>query len=273
MALAARANGERLRAGLPMLAIHALIAWALLRGLGIAPSVPLPASLKLFEIAPEVVPPEVPPPPPPPPADDTSSQRPGDPRDEGAASPPNLQSRANEVTAPTRDPLRPQPLDAAAKPGTGSAATQGAAPVRGPGTGSGGFGDGTGSGDGGGGEGAGGGGGYGDGRGLRPPRRLRGRLRDSDYRGLGEPGLNGRVSVQYQIEADGRVSRCSITRSSGFEQLDRRTCALIQQRFRFDPARDRFGRPIRSNLIENYDWIIEDLPPEERIERRRRRVF
>ena len=271
MALAARANSERIGAGVPVLAIHALIAWALLSGLGVAPLPGLPDQLKLFEIAPEIVLPEAPSPPPPA-TGETESQRPADPRDEGTASPPNLESRANQVTGPTREPLRRQPLNAAEKPGTGSAATQGAAPIPGPGSGSGGVGDGSGSGSGG--SGAGAGGGYGDGAGLRPPRRLRGRLRDSDWPpGLGEAGIGGTVGVRYAVETDGSVTQCTVTRSSGSALLDRTTCSLIEQRFRYVPTRDRTGRPIRSFIVENYEWLVRDLPPEERIERRRRRIF
>ncbi|HEX9931843.1 MAG TPA: energy transducer TonB, partial [Allosphingosinicella sp.] len=155
---------------------------------------------------------------------------------------------------------------------TGSAPTQGSAPVRGPGTGSGGVGTGTGSGAGGDGPGGGGEGGYGDGRGLSPPRWRRGRLRDSDYPpGLGEAGIYGRVHIRYVVETDGSVSNCTITRSSGSDMLDRTTCDLIEQRFRYDPARDRYGRPIRSNLIESYEWLVEDEPEEREPPRSRRR--
>ncbi|HWT13829.1 MAG TPA: energy transducer TonB, partial [Allosphingosinicella sp.] len=139
-------------------------------------------------------------------------------------------------------------------------------------TGSGGLGDGTGSGgDGGGG---GGGGGYGDGRGLSPPRWLRGRIRDSDYPpGLGEAGIGGTVSVRYTVETDGRVSGCMVTRSSGSGALDRTTCRVIEERFRFDPSRDGRGRPIRSQIVENHEWVVEDLPAEPDRRRARRRLW
>jgi len=267
-------NAERLRAALPVLIIHALLALALLRGLGFTPGAEPENRIKLLDL---VLPTPVPElsPPPAPSTGETESRRSGAPREEGAASPPNLESRATPVVAPEFPLVRPNPLAASAVAGTGSAPTQGAAPVKGPGTGSGGVGDGTGSGAGGAGDGGGGEGGYGDGRGLRPPRWLRGRLRDSDYPpGLGEKGVFGRVHVRYVVETDGRVTNCSITRTSGSSELDRTTCDLIELRFRYDPARDRFGRPIRSNLIESYEWTVEDLPDEEQEPpRRRRRLF
>lgn len=266
---------ERLRAALPALAIHALLALALLRGLGFTPGAAEADRLKLIDLT---IPPPVPEPAPPPApsSGETESRRQGAPREEGAASPPNIESKATAVVAPEVPPLRPSPLPAAAVAGTGSAPTQGAAPVRGPGTGSGGTGTGTGSGAGGDGHGGGGGeGGYGDGRGLSPPRWLRGRLRDSDYpRELGAAGVWGRVHIRYVVETDGRVSNCTVTRSSGSPELDRVTCGLIEARFRYDPARDRFGRPIRSNLIESYEWLVEDDPEgEDEPPRRRRRIF
>jgi protein TonB len=263
---------ERARAGAPVLAVHLLLAFALLRGLGFTPGEQTEDRLKLIDLA---LPPPVPElsPPPAPSMGESESRRRGAPREEGAASPANIESRATEVTAPTR-PI-PSPLPASTVVNSGKDTTQGAAPVRGPGTGSGGVGQGTGSGAGGDGLGGGGEGGYGDGRGLRPPRWLRGRLRDSDYpRGLGEAGVRGRVGVRYVVETDGRVTNCSVTRSSGSALLDDTTCALIEQRFRYDPARDRYGRPIRSNLIESYEWLVEDEPGEaDEPPRRRRRLF
>ncbi|HYG30234.1 MAG TPA: TonB family protein [Allosphingosinicella sp.] len=263
---------ERVRAALPVAAIHILLALALIRGLASMPPAADEDRVKLIDLA---LPPPVPEliPPPAPSTGETESRRSGAPREEGAASPPNLESRATEIVAPPRPAA--SPLPAAAIAGAGAAPTQGAAPVRGPGTGSGGLGQGTGSGAGGDGPGGGGEGGYGDGRGLRPPRWLRGRLRDSDYpRGLGEAGVRGRVGVRYVVETDGRVTNCSVTRSSGSSVLDDTTCSLIEQRFRYDPARDRYGRPIRSNLIESYEWLVEDEPGEaDEPPRRRRRLF
>jgi len=93
-------------------------------------------------------------------------------REEGAASPPNLRSKATELVAP---PVliaipRPQPVVVAPVAGLGSDTSAGAAPVIGPGTGSGGQSDGLGSGDGGDGDGGGGGGGRGGGGGGTRPR-------------------------------------------------------------------------------------------------------
>ncbi|HEX8643689.1 MAG TPA: energy transducer TonB [Allosphingosinicella sp.] len=263
-------SAERLRGALPALTVHVLLVFALLRGLAVGAA---PAGEQAKPSVLDLTPPsasELPLPPPVPDPGETESERTGDPREEGAASPPNLHSKASELVAPTRS--QPSPIRAAPKANTGSDASTGAAPVPGPGTGSGGIGTGTGSGDGGSGLGAGGGGGRGGGR-LRPPRRLRGSLSDRDYpAGLVDEAPRGVVWVRYAVEVDGRASNCTITATSGHRTLDEITCSLIERRFRFDPARDGAGRPIRSNLIEKYEWEVEDLP-EERSERRRRRIF
>jgi len=244
--------------------IGAMFLWGLgadLRGAAEAP-------LRLFDVLP---PPPLPEPeptrPPPRQESDTQNQR-FAPGEEGGASPPNLRSRATEIVAP--EPVIPLPVTppvvAAPKPNVGFDRSSGAADIRGPGTGSGGIGDGSGSGAGGGG---GGGGGYGR---LRPPRLIRGRFRDSDYpAGLGEAGVGGTVSVIFTILVDGTVTDCRITRSSGSRALDDTTCRIIEQRYYFDPSRDEEGRPIRSRMTENHEWVVEDLPPEDEPPRRRRR--
>ncbi len=132
---------------------------------------------------------------------------------------------------------------------------------------------GTGTGSGGRGTGPGGGGdGDGDGGGFSPPRRIRGSIRDSDYpAGIGEAGIGGTVSVIYAVETDGRATNCRITNSSGNDALDDTTCRLIEQRFRFNPSRDRAGRPVRSRIVQDHYWETQDEEPEpERPVQRRR---
>ncbi len=191
-------------------------------------------------------------PPPPPPPPEPVKQVPKK-RAEGAASPPNLRSRATEIVAPPPIiPLPvPSPVIVAPRADIGVQASTGSAEVRGPGTGAGGEGNGRGSGGAGDGD---GGGGDDD----SPPRHLRGRLKDSDYpRGLGEAGVTGRVGVRYLVGVDGRVGECRITGSSGSDVLDSTTCRLIVERFRFEPSRDGAGRPVPSWLVENHEWLVE----------------
>jgi protein TonB len=127
--------------------------------------------------------------------------------------------------------------------------------VIGRGTGSGGEGNGSGSGD--------GGDGNGNGR-ATAPRWIKGRLKDSDYpREAGRAGIGGTVEVRYAVEVDGRVTHCTIIRSSGDAQLDETTCRLLEQRYRYRPAKDSDGRPVRSLVEESHSWIIEEDPGNE----------
>jgi periplasmic protein TonB len=176
-------------------------------------------------------------------------------RPEGAASPPNLRSKATEIVVPQPiiPIIVPPPIVVAKTAGLGAEATAGAAPVVGPGTGAGGVGNGTGSG--------GAGDGNGDGGDGTPPRWRKGRLKDSDYpRAAGEAGVSGTVTVRYLVMEDGHVSDCEIIKSSGNGALDETTCRLIRERFRFDASRDAAGRPVPAWLRENHSWAIEDDP-------------
>jgi periplasmic protein TonB len=260
MSVALNSPGDRLKAGLPTLAVHLLLLLALLRGLGADWAAPPPEAIRLIDLAP-----------PPPAAVTIPPVRERSRRPEGAASPPNLESQRTDIVAPepvVRPP--PQQIVTAEAAGTGADPTAGAAQVPGPGTGSGGVGNGTGSGGRGNGP---GGGGDGDGGGT-PPRRIRGEIRDRDYpRGAGEAGIGGRVSVIYTVETDGRATHCAITDSSGSPELDRTTCRLIEQRFRFRPSQDRSGRPIRSRIVQDHYWETHDEAPVHEPPVRRRRLF
>ena len=177
-------------------------------------------------------------------------------RAEGAASPPNIRSKATEVVAlpPIIQLPVPPPIVTAPVAATGRDASSGASDIRGLGTGSGGIGNGTGS----------GGAGDGDGGGGEetPPRWRKGRLKDSDYpSAAGEAGISGTVAVRYLVRVDGRVSNCEIMSSSGDAELDAVTCRLITERFRFDPSRDAAGRPVPAYLRENHSWVASDDPP------------
>lgn len=265
MLTAALPYRERLRAGLQTLAVHVLLALALLAGLDAT----MPAAERSrtpFALIDLIRPP-------PPRVRATPSPRPRQRRREGAASPPNFEARRTELVAlpPILPPL-PQPLVTALKPDLGAAADAGSARIPGPGTGSGGLGNGTGSGRYGDGPG-GGGDGDGDGGGFSPPRRIRGEIRDRDFpRGPGEAGIGGTVAVIYTVETDGRATNCRITGSSGSAELDETTCRLIEQRFRFRPSMDRDGRPVRSRIVQDHVWEVADEAPTHTV-RRRRRLF
>lgn len=171
------------------------------------------------------------------------------------------------VTADPPPPPRPPP-DNVEKP-AGSAAAQGpqaaraepspdlviaspspAAPVAGAGL--------AGSGHGAGGSGSGSGAGSsgtatGSGAVVAPAQRIAGTLSDRDYpRGAGHPA--GTVAIAFRVRTDGAVDGCQVIASSGVPALDSLTCRLVQQRFRYRPARDASGHPVETTLRTSFTY-------------------
>ena len=101
-----------------------------------------------------------------------------------------------------------------------------------------------------------GGNGYGVGEGGTDLEQIAGEITSRDYpRDLRESGIGGRVQFSFTVEPNGRVGRCTITRSSGVPELDALTCRLVQQRFVYRPSTDRYGRPIEDEVDGEHDWI------------------
>lgn len=85
---------------------------------------------------------------------------------------------------------------------------------------------------------------------------ISGEILPSDYpRELGNQGIGGRVSVTFTVQVSGRATGCRVTRSSGIPRLDSLTCRIIEQRFRFRPSTDRYGRPVADEVDWDHDWI------------------
>ena len=165
----------------------------------------------------------------------------------GRAAPANKKSLASPVFAPKLPLLiKPPPIAAAPTPATGAQSESGASDKAGPGTGAGGAGNGLGSGD----------GGDGTGAGSSPPDWIGGRISDSDYpQAARDAHAQGKTVARVSIDANGRVSSCSVANSSGNESLDVTTCALILKRFRFRAARDGSGRSVASVINYVQDWL------------------
>jgi periplasmic protein TonB len=101
-----------------------------------------------------------------------------------------------------------------------------------------------------------GGQGSGDGRGGTDLVQIAGAILPSDYpRDLRERGIGGRVEMVFTVGPNGRVTRCTVTRSSGVAELDALTCRLIEQRFVYRPSTDRNGRPIADEVEGEQDWV------------------
>lgn len=67
----------------------------------------------------------------------------------------------------------------------------------------------------------------------------------------------GVVQLLISISPTGRVTSCSVYRSSRVPALDKRSCVLATERFRFLPAR-RDGIAVEDKAILPVDWRIAD---------------
>jgi protein TonB len=235
---------ERAASAVAAFAIVLLLVLALIFGLRVGEIVRNPGALVSVLLEPEKPPEHKQPKP--------AVRRTERPAAKGAPSPRNLHNKATPVVAPPVVPLIvPPPIVVATQAGTGLAAANGASDRPGPGQGAGGLGNGTGGG---------GNGGDGEGGGaVVGPRQIRGKLSFSDLpEGLLEPGEERRVGVRYTVEPDGTVSGCLADEPSGLPQLDALACRLIEQRFRFRPARDARGRPVRATIVEAHTWFVRE---------------
>jgi protein TonB len=215
-----------------VIAIHAALLFALLNMSGRIDITDPQQVLSVFDID-DVKPP---PPPPPPPQQQAKPKE-----KEGGSAPKNIKSEATPVVAPKPKIETPpvQPIAASETPRQGTAPTQGASDVRGPGTGAGGTG--TGSGSGGTGSGGGGGGGVAD-----PPHLITPVLRGRDFPRELLQRWPGRATVfmRLRVDARGYVSECTVDRGTGVPTIDGQLCNIVHDRLRFRPALNRSGQAV-----------------------------
>lgn len=230
-------SNDRIGSAIGVTALHALIGYAFITGTGFEVVQAAGDRLRVFDVA-------APPPPPP------IVEKPADSAAEGEAAPPNLKADPAPVVAP-KPKIRietPPPVVAAPIARTGPDASAGASDLAGPGTGAGGIGNGTGSGGSGDGTGAGGG----------KAQWKSGRITPRDYpRSASRERVGGSVVARLTVEATGRVSDCAVVQSSGHPDLDATTCRLIEKRFRYRPATNARGEPVRSVAGWRQDWWLE----------------
>jgi protein TonB len=213
-----------------VVALHAAALWLLLRGNGAAPGNPPGTGLVAFDVPT--------PTPTPAPAPVTLLRR-AAPAAARPAAPPAARAEPTPVTAPPPVIAPPLTVAAALAPGTDAAPAAGAAA------------SGTGSGT--------GGGGSGDGAGGTPARWRSGAIRNRDYPAAERKAqVQGSVTVRFMVGPDGRARACTVARSSGSAALDATTCSLIEERFRYEPARDAAGRPVAEERGWQQRWWIAD---------------
>lgn len=222
---------ERITALTAVVAVQAALAFALLTGLRVSVGRPAEAVQKLIDITLQK------PPPLPPPPVVTAHKTPHRSSSAPKTEPKPLGGSPGPKPAHAPPAVTPvvviQPTVAPSGGGTGT----------GPALGSG-AGGGT------------GGQGYGDEDGGTDQEHIAGEIRMSDYpRELAMAGIGGRVTATFMVETNGRATGCRVTRSSRVPELDALTCRIIEQRFRFRPSTDRYGRPIREETDWEHDWI------------------
>jgi protein TonB len=169
----------------------------------------------------------------------------------GKASAKNIKSKASpkEAPKPKVQIKVKQAIVTAEKAGRGNDQTAGNSNQVGPGTGAGGQGDGTGA------------GGRGDGGGSAIASRAEyqsGKISNKDYpRNAAKAKVGGTVTAYFTVLASGNVANCTIKKSSGNAELDATTCRLIEQRFRYKPARNKNGEPIDDRTGWQQTWWLE----------------
>lgn len=66
----------------------------------------------------------------------------------------------------------------------------------------------------------------------------------------------GVTRFRVTVGADGRITGCSVSGSSGHSDLDEATCSLVTRRGRFNPATDGEGQPTTGNWSSAVRWQI-----------------
>ena len=230
-------NRDRGGAIAAVVAIHAALLFAFLN---LAGKMDLPGAQTVIRVF-DLTNPPPPPPSPPPPPQVREQAKPKE--KEGGSSPKNIKSEATPVVAPKpKVVVPPLPQIAATEtPRQGTAPTQGASNVRGPGTGAGGVGTGTGSGSGGNGNGGGGDNGVAD-----PPHLVTPVLRGRDFPRdiLSQWPRGATVFLRLRIDARGYVEECTVDRGTGVSAIDSALCNLAHDRLRYRPAVNRRGQAV-----------------------------
>ncbi|MFN3389413.1 MAG: energy transducer TonB [Allosphingosinicella sp.] len=79
----------------------------------------------------------------------------------------------------------------------------------------------------------------------------------NDYPGVSlQQGDTGAVRFVMLVDEAGRVADCTVIETSGVAALDTQSCAVAQDRGRFEPARGADGKPAKDALIQRIVWNI-----------------
>ena len=68
----------------------------------------------------------------------------------------------------------------------------------------------------------------------------------------------GTARFRLEIAANGAVTGCRVTGSTGHAQLDDATCSLVSRRARFQPARDSRGEAVAGSYASAVSWELPE---------------
>jgi TonB family protein len=95
-----------------------------------------------------------------------------------------------------------------------------------------------------------------------PPPAATGLISGADYpKEALDRGYEGPVRFGALVGPDGRVDNCKIVISSGYEILDKATCALVTARARFAPGTSSDGKPMYSVFKNTINWRMGSPGP------------
>jgi TonB family protein len=100
--------------------------------------------------------------------------------------------------------------------------------------------------------------------GQRPAQSAKGEIRtlfsSDDYPDEAlQHGDQGKVQARLSINTHGRVTHCSIIRSSRHASLDNATCNILKRRAQFAPARDANGKAVPDSVVTPLiTWLLAD---------------
>lgn len=96
-------------------------------------------------------------------------------------------------------------------------------------------------------------------RALRPRGREAEWVTTDDYPSSAiREEAEGTTGTRLQVSAEGRVTSCEVTSSSGNAALDQAACRNLQRRARFEPALDRDGNPTASTYTKRVRWQLPE---------------
>ena len=220
----AGAKSDKLKSATAAVMIHVLVGYAILNAFDIRPGEVVKSSLSSLNVIDVSIPPVI--------ADEKPKQATPEPK--GAASAANLKKTSAPREAPKRIIEIPQPksLPAAPKAGSGSENDAGAGDMPGPGTAGGGI--------------------------ASRAKLVGGRITNTDYpKSATSARQGGSATVHFTVGANGRPSKCRVVKSSGNADIDATTCRLIEQRFRYEPARNKAGYPMSDVTGWQQTWWLE----------------